>query len=84
MPLSSLDHVVAVLFVQVRQDFSVGSAAKCVATFFEIGAQLAIVVDLAVENYGDAFVFVEYRLFTGDEIDNREPAHAERHAARHK
>ena len=54
------------------------------SALFEIGAQLAIVVDLAVENDGDAVVFVEGRLFAGDEIDDREPTHAERDAARDK
>src|ERR1041385_614131 len=47
------DHSVAVLFVQMRQHFGVRSATKLVTAFFEIGAQLAIVVDLAVENYSD-------------------------------
>ena len=44
-------------------------------------AQLAIVVDFAVENYCDAFVFIECRLIAGDEIDDREPSHAERNAS---
>src|SRR6185369_12212623 len=74
------DHAVAVLFVQVRQDFGVGSAAKCMSTFFEFRAQLTVVVDLAVENYGDAPVFVENRLFTRDEINNRQPSHPECYA----
>ena len=38
--------------------------------FSRFGAQLAIVVDLAVEDYCDALVFVEYGLFAGYEIDN--------------
>src|SRR5215216_5473075 len=78
------DHSVAVLFVQVRQDLGVGSAAKCMSTFFELRTQLAIVVDLAVEDYGDAPVFVEDRLFTCDEIDYREPSHAKCYAGRYK
>ena len=53
------DHSVAVLFVKVRQHFRVRSAAKCMSTLFELCAQLAIVVDLAVEDYRDALVFVE-------------------------
>ena len=44
---------------------------------FEIGAQFAIVVDLAVENDSDALVLVEGRLFTSDEVDDGEPSHAE-------
>ena len=54
-----LDHFVAILFVKMRKHFGVGRAAKRVAALFEIAAQLAIVVDLAVENDGDALVFVE-------------------------
>src|SRR6185369_16556337 len=54
------------------------------STPFEIGAQLAIVIDLAVENYRDTPVFVEYRLFTGDEIDDRQPSHSERYTACYK
>src|SRR6185369_17707558 len=53
-------------------------------TLFEICAQFAIVVDLAVENYRDALVFVENRLFAGDQIDDREPAHSKGYAARHE
>src|SRR6185369_6039773 len=74
------DHSVAILFVQVRQHFGVGCTAKRVSSLFEIGAKLAIVVDLTVENDGDRPVFIEYRLFTGDEIDDRQPSHSERYA----
>src|SRR2546427_1906383 len=52
------------------------------AALFEIVTQFAIVVDLAVEDYRYAFVFVVDRLFAGNEIDNREPAHAQRNASR--
>src|SRR6185369_14253054 len=78
------DHSVAVLFIQVRQDFSVGSAAKCMSAFFEFRAQLAIVVDFAVEDHGDAPVFVENRLFACDEIDDGESSHAKCYAGRYK
>jgi len=49
----------------MRQDFSGRGAAKRVAALFQIVAQLAIVIDFAVEDYGNAFVFVVDRLFTG-------------------
>jgi len=48
------DHIPAVLFVKMRQDFSVRGAAKRVAALFQIVAQLAIVIDFAVEDYGNA------------------------------
>src|SRR5829696_6484562 len=78
------NHCVAVLFVQVRQHLGIRSTAKSMSTFFEIGTQLAIVIDLAVEDYGDAPIFVEDRLFTRDEVDDRQPSHPKRRAARDK
>src|ERR1041385_1171909 len=78
------DHSVAVLFVQMWQHFSVRSATKLVSALFEIDAQLAIVVNLAVEDDSDRAVFVENRLFTGHEIDDRQAAHSECYAGRRK
>jgi hypothetical protein len=57
--------------------FSVGSTAKRVAAFLQISSKLAIVVDLAVQDYGDAFIFIEGWLFSSDEIDDGKPAHSE-------
>src|SRR5258707_1386113 len=74
------DHVPAVFFVKMRQNFGVRSAAKGVATRFQVRAQFAIVVDFAVENHGDAFVFVVDRLLARDEIDDRQPPHPESYA----
>src|SRR6266542_2039812 len=48
-----LDHSRSMLFIKVRQNFRVRSAAKGVATLFQISAQFAIVIDFAVQNYGD-------------------------------
>src|ERR1041385_3040457 len=48
------------------------------AASFEIGAQLAIIVNLAVEDHGYLTIFVESRLLAGEEIDDRQTAHAER------
>ena len=49
-------------------------------TRFQIRAQLAIVVDLAVEDHGNTFVFVINRLLASDEIDDRQAPHAQGHA----
>src|SRR5688572_15979171 len=59
------DHIAAVFFVKVREHFSVRSAAKSMPARFEVRAQLAIVVNLTVENYRDAVVLVEDGLFAG-------------------
>ncbi len=68
----------------MRKYFSVGSTAKRVSAFFQISAKLAIVVDLAVQDYSDGFVFIEGWLFTSDEIDDGETAHSESGAIRDK
>jgi len=62
----------------MRKDFGVGGAAEGMTSLLEISAQLAIVIDFAVQDYGDAVVFVEYRLLSGDEVDDCEPPHSER------
>jgi len=43
-------------------------------------SQLAIVVNLAVEDHLQRFVLVGDRLFAGGKIDNAQPAHADRAA----
>src|SRR6266850_1435326 len=47
---------------------------------FELGAQLAEVVDLAVEHDPDGTVLVVDRLMAGREIDDAQAPHAERDA----
>src|SRR5215813_14580482 len=61
-PVEVLDHFPAILLVKMRENFGVRSAAKGVPALFQIGAQFAIVVDLSVEDDGDAVIFVESRL----------------------
>ena len=46
----------------------------------ELRPELAEVVDLAVEHEPEALVGVAHRLPPRDEVDDREPRHAERHA----
>ena len=50
------------------------------AARFKVSAQLAIVVNLAIENHRDAAVFIESGLFAGEEIDDCEASHPERDA----
>src|SRR5437764_13620199 len=47
---------------------------------FKVRAQLAIVIDLAVKNHGDAVIFVESWLLASEQIDDCQTAHAERDA----
>ena len=54
--------------------FGVAVRAEAVAARFEVGPQLAVVVDFAVEGDPDRLVFVRQRLPTGGEVDNRQPA----------
>src|SRR5437016_1925238 len=71
-------YLADVSVVEMRQDFLVRGAAKGMAARFEIGAQLSIVVNFAVEDDRDAVVFVEGRLLAGKQVDYRQPPHAER------
>ena len=48
------------------------------AAFFQVNPQLAVVVNLAIENDGDAVIFVERRLLTSQQIDDRQAPHAQR------
>ena len=59
------------------QYFGVRGAAKRVAAGFQIGAELTIVVNLAVKNYRDGVIFVEGRLLARNEIDDCQPSHPE-------
>src|ERR1700732_1405147 len=70
-----LNHLTAVFFVKMRQDFGVRGTAKRVAARFQIGAQLAVVVEFAVEDHGYTLIFVESRLLAGEQINDRQPAH---------
>ena len=54
------------------------------ATLFEIGAHVAIVVNLAVEHYGHGVIFVEGGLVAREEIDDREPSDAQRDPVIHQ
>src|SRR6266403_5699244 len=50
------------------------------AARFKVRAQLAIVIDLAVKNHGDAVIFVESWLLASEQIDDCQTAHAQRDA----
>src|SRR5918993_1156295 len=65
-------HVVAILSVEMRKDFGIRHRLKRTAPLLKLFTQLAIVVNLSVQNDCDTLIFVKRWLFTGDEIDDGE------------
>ena len=61
----------------VDDDLGVATGAEHVAQRLQFGAQLAEVVDLAVEHHDDVAVLVDHRLLAGGEVDDRQAAVAE-------
>jgi hypothetical protein len=64
----------------VRDDLDVALAAEHVAPRRELGAELSIVVDLAVHDRDDVAALVLDRLVSRLQVDDREPPHRERAA----
>ena len=60
------------LLVSMQQDLGVRLGPEAVALGLQVGAQLVIVIDLAVEDNPDGPVFIRQRLVTADEVDNRQ------------
>jgi hypothetical protein len=54
--------------------FSVRPGAVLMATGFEVGADVGVVVDFTVEHNPDRPILIGQRLLTSPEIDNAEPA----------
>src|SRR5438128_10733732 len=73
--------ICSVAIVRVNDGFSIAVSIKSVAEFLELFAQLAIVVDLAVENNPRGAILIMNWLVTAREIDNRKPAHSQAHGA---
>ena len=74
------DRVRAPLLVGVNDDFGVGRRVERWPAASSSRAQLAEVVDLAVEHDPDRAVLVVNRLMAGRQIDDAQAAHPERHA----
>ena len=68
----------AVLLVQVRHRLHVAAPPERVPAPRERGPQLLVVVELAVDDRDDVAGLVRDRLITGDEVDDRQPAHPHR------
>ena len=64
----------------MEQDFGVRMvAAENVSARRELGPELCVIVDLAVEDHGDPFVLVPHRLVPTLDVDDSEPPMAEKH-----
>src|SRR5260370_35344710 len=72
--------ICSVAIVRVNDGFSIAVGIKGVAEFLELFAQLAIVVDLTVENDPRGAILIVNRLLAARELDNRKPAHTHAHA----
>src|SRR5205823_4518683 len=72
-----IDEVGAAIFVEVDQTLGVGVGGKDVAARHQLSAQLAIIVNLAVEDELDGSVLVGDGLAAAVEVDDRQAAHAD-------
>ncbi len=77
------DGVAPPLLVCVDDRFRVGGRVEPVPVRLELGAQLVVVVDLAVEHDPDGAILVVNRLMPGREVDDAQAAHPKRHLLVH-
>ncbi len=82
-PAQMLHAVVAILFVGMHDGFGIAVCAEAVTPARQFFAQLAMVVDLAVEDDQDALIFIEDWLASAGHIYDRKSAHAQRNAVAH-
>ena len=75
-----LEEVRPLVLVEVDDHFGVAVRAEAMAGAFQPPAQLAEVVDFAVEDDPDRAVFVRQRLLPAGQVDDRQPAMAQGHA----
>ena len=67
----------AVVLVEVDDHLGVALRREAVPAAAELGGQLLVVVDLAVQHDDDRAVLVEDRLVAGLEVDDSQPLDAE-------
>ena len=67
----------ATVLVPVYDHFGIRACRERMAARGEVCPELAVVVDLAVEDDPDAPPFARHRLVAGREIDDLEPSHGE-------
>ncbi len=76
-PAQVLQAIDAVFVVEMDDRLGVRMGVKPVAALLEVLTQLAVIVDLAVENDPLRTVLVMHRLLARGEIDDRQPPHRE-------
>src|SRR6266700_778120 len=74
-----LRAIATVTIVGVNDRFGIAIGVESVAQLFQLFAQLAIVVNLTVENNPGSPVLIMDWLLSALQIDNRESPHAQRH-----
>ena len=81
-PAEVRERVLAPLLISVHDRLGIGIGVELVPVRGELRAQLAVVVNLPVEDHPDGSVFVANRLVAAGEVDDAQAAHAERRAIR--
>ena len=73
------NEIKSLFFVQVDHNLCIGGRSELVATGFELLPQLREVVDLAIQDHEDRFVFIGDGLPSGFGVDDRKSRVPERH-----
>jgi len=80
LPAQAAEALRALLLVEVHDRLGVAVRAEGVALLLQLLPQRLVVVDLPVEDQGQRPVLVVDRLLPAREVDDAQPAHAERDA----
>src|SRR5262249_27299982 len=74
--VEALEQILAVVLVEMTDDFAVGACAKAMPLPLELTAQLRVIVDFPVVEQGDGPVGVEQRLVAMGDVVDGETSHA--------
>ena len=78
-----LDTARTVLLIEVQNRLGIALRRECVSAPQQLAPQVAVIVDLAVEDDDLGPIFVENRLAPAGQVDDAEPPHAQSHGAVH-
>ena len=71
-PPQPLHAIVAILFVEMDDDFGVAGRCQLMPAALQFSRQFAVVVDLAIENDLNRAVFIADRLTSAGQVDDRQ------------
>src|SRR5262249_2234622 len=71
-PIERTNTGLASIFIEMDDRLGVALRRKSVSSRLELGSKLAVVVDLAIENYPDRVVLIRERLGTRYQVDDTE------------